>query len=181
MDRYDPKSVFGVPALVVVFFIAAFIVTTVLFAVFTRTQDEPDANPQAVERNSEPLNKRLDRIRRGGEIDQPRLEPLRQRGGNSRAITSPELPGVNSPELHPEDIVPGPERTPALYRTGKDRVSIDEVMKLDAKGLASFLPTQKSGTRPPPSTNVPTEANAGRGAGPSEAHPPSVPPAEGKK
>ena len=97
---YDAKSVFSVPLLVVLFFVLAFAVTTALFAYFSTPPANPRANPQAVARNEVPLNERIARLGRGKEIDQPRLEAIRERAGYERAITSPEIPGVNSPEIH---------------------------------------------------------------------------------
>lgn len=188
-DGYDSKSVLSVPLLVVLFFVVAFGVTTVLFAYLSPTREDPRANPQAVERNTVPLDERLGRISRGKEVDQPRLEPLRERGGNSRATTSFEKPGVNSPELHPEDLVPSPVHTPALFRTGWvdpnktiARVTIAEAMKLATTDKAlNLLPARHNPVSLVTSEHEPTAANAGRGAGPSVVEQPPAPGPEAKK
>src|SRR5262245_6423823 len=73
-DKYDAKSVISVPILVLGFFAAAFLVVTIMFRFMFPTPDDPEAHPQAVERNSPSLNERMGRITRGGEVDQPRLE-----------------------------------------------------------------------------------------------------------
>jgi hypothetical protein len=142
----------------------------------------PKANPFAVQDNDAPLNSRLDRIHRGGIVDQPRLEPLRERTGDERAISRPATTTGNSPELHPEDIRPSPENTPELYKVGwinatktVGRITIEEAMNLY---LQKGFPTDKKGTQPPQSQHVPTASNAGRGMGPSQAQPPKLPVAE---
>jgi hypothetical protein len=149
VDAYDAVSVLSVPLMVILFFVLAFGTVTVIFYFIAPSVTDPGAHPQAVERNSEDLNKRLDRIHRGGEVDQPRLEPLKLRAGEARAITRPDLPTGNSPELHPEDLRPSPTNTPELFRGGwadpgktVGRLTIDD---------------------------------AGRGFGPSKAEPPPVP------
>jgi hypothetical protein len=179
-DSYDAKSVLSVPLLVVVFFVLAFSVVSTVFA-YVRTSDvDPKANEWAVKQNSVPLDERFDRIHRGGEVDQPRLEPLRLRTGYPQAITSPETPTGNSPEIHPDDIIPSPQNTPELYKTAPPsannpvaKITIDEAMSQAVKG--KMFPTQKAGTALPKSTNVPTLSNAGRGFGASEASPPKLP------
>jgi hypothetical protein len=174
-DRYDSTSVISVPILVVVFFVLAFSVVTVIFRYIHLGSDDPNANPMAVERNSKPLNERLEQIHLGGPVDQPRLEPLKLRSGDARAITRPELSVAegNSPELHPEDLRPSPEHTPALFLSGwtnpnktTARITIDEAMKLSSTQSATLFPTQKPGTALVGSTNIPTGSNAGRGPSP---------------
>jgi hypothetical protein len=170
IDRYDTTSVLSVPVLVVVFFVLAFFTTTILFWYFTNSVSFPNAHPQAVERNQVALNERLARINRGSkDVDQPRLEPLRQRGPNERAIPSPEV-GQNPPYLHPEDIRAEPGRTPELF--GRAKTPIDKIIAAADKNL---FPVQKEKSGPLPSTNVSTEANAGRGAGHAIAVMPELP------
>ena len=180
MDSYDTKSVLSVPLLVIVFFVLAFSVVSLVFSYIRYGSPEPNANPWAVKQNAPPLNERLNRIHRGGEVNQPRLEPLRERTGDARAITRPETETGNSPEIHPEDIIPSKVNTPELFKSewigpnnSVARLSIDKAMTLALQ--SNQFPTQKSGTQPPKSTNVPTESNAGRGFGPSEANPPKLP------
>jgi hypothetical protein len=170
-DRYDSTSVLSVPIIVVVFFVLAFGVVTIMFQYLAPTPNDPEAHPQAVERNSASLNERLDRIRRGGEVNQPRLEPLKLRSGDARAITRPELPTGNSPEYHPEDLRPSPSNTPDLYvwqplNPGQARISIEEAMNLavNTKLSEKLLPARKDGKRPAQSYEKPTVANAGRGS-----------------
>jgi hypothetical protein len=193
-DEYDAKSVISVPLLVILFFVLAFGVTTAMFWYFSTPPENPRANPQAVARNEAPLNERLARLGRGKEIDQPRLEPLKERAGYERAITSPEIPGVNSPELHPEDIFPSPTNTPALFKSGtvdagkpgaRTTITIDEAIKRSVQPNA--LPARKDPVALISSWHVATAANAGRGAGASEVVEPVPPvapmpkPAEHKK
>jgi hypothetical protein len=167
VDRYDATSVISVPLLVVLFFVLAFGTVSVIFYFIFPSTDE-GTHPQAVDRNKAPLGQRLDRIRRGGEIDQPRLEPLRIRTGDVRAITSPEAAVGNSPELHPEDLRPTATNTPALFRagwvgSGKEfaRISIDEAMNLAVE--KHLLPAAKTPSGQTASWNLPSAANAGRG------------------
>lgn len=168
-DRYDAASVFSVPLIVVVFFVLAFSVTTAMFYYLAPSRFDPQAHPLAVERNSVPLNERLARIRRGGEVDQPRLEPLKLRAGDPRAITQPELREGNSPEYHPEDLRPAPETTPDLYRVEQIsnelvRIDIDTALRLasEPRVAAKLLPARKDGMRPINSYEKSTAYNAGR-------------------
>jgi hypothetical protein len=187
-DGYDAKSVIGVPILVILFFVLAFGTVTILFRFLKESPSDPAAHPMASERNAADLNARMDRIHLGadvskGGVDQPRLEPLRLRSGDARAITRPELPLGNSPELHPEDLIPSRERTPGLYQNkwiedGKvAKVPLDEAMKAALSADSKLFATQKAGTAPARSTNVPSAANAGRGFGDSVATPPGAKPA----
>lgn len=168
-DRYDAASVFSVPLIVVVFFVLAFGVTTILFYYLAPGRADPSEHPLAVERNSVPLNERLSRIRRGGEVDQPRLEPLKLRAGDARAITQPELREGNSPEYHPEDLRPSPETTPDLYKIEQFtnelvRIDIDTALRLatEPRIAAKLLPARKDGKRPTYSFEKSTAYNAGR-------------------
>jgi len=243
-DSYDFKSVLSVPLLVILFFVLAFTTVTIVFAFVSHTEVDPNANPFAVKQNEAPLNDRIGRIQRGGTVDQPRLEPLRERTGDEQAISRPETPTGNSPEIHPEDIRPNRENTPELYKVGwieadksVARITIDDAMRLaliqfklsdqalvalrkekvpesvlaklnqitnkefskegfvaglhrlltpdEAKQyhdiilnharLNGLFPTDKKGTEPPKSSNVPSAANAGRGSGASIALPPKLP------
>lgn len=187
-DTYDNMSVFSVPLLVILFFVLAFATVTVIFRFIAYPAPDPTANPGAVERNSETLNKRLDRIYRGSkEVDQPRLEDLKMREGHERAITSPPTPTGNSPWVHPEDIRPSEKNTPALYRTewiDKDktaRIPLTDAMSLVLKQQSKFLPTLPKNEQSSPlaSEHRPTASNAGRGFGESTVVLPKLP--EGKK
>lgn len=178
-DGYDPTSVISVPLLVILFFVLAFAATTILFGYFAPNPGDPNAHPMAKARNEASLDERLARINRGGEVDQPRLEPLRVRTGDSRAITRPETKEGNPPYMHPEQNRANRELTPELYRagwTGKDkqsaRIPIDDI--LDGK-VKNLFPVQKSGTNPTSSVHLPTAANAGRGAEHSLAEMPKAP------
>jgi len=171
VDKYDRTSVISVPLLVIVFFVLAFAATTWLFRYLPRwVVDDSDSHPMAKERNEVPLNERMGRIGRGkGEVDQPRLEPLRQRGGNERAITSPET-GDNPPYLHPEDVRAEPGRTPELF--SKARVPLDKILAGADKAL---FPVQEKQSGPLASVNWTTAANAGRGAEHALAVSPKLP------
>lgn len=181
-DRYDAISVLSVPLLVVIFFVLAFTTVSVIFYFIYPSPNDPSVHPQARERNSAPLPERIGRIYRGSkDVDQPRLEPLRMRTGDDRAITRPETPTGNSPELHPEDIRPNATNTPALYRFGwvdanktVARIALDDAM--DILVAKNMLPLSKTPSSPHGSENVPTASNAGRGDGPSRSTPPQVPP-----
>lgn len=174
VDRYDTVSVFSVPLLVVIFFVLAFGTTTILFYFIAPTVADPSEHPQAVERNNKPLNERMARIGRGKEVDQPRLEDLKLREGNSRAITRPETPEGNSPWLHPEDLRPSKAHMPQLYESKwldanktVARVSIADAMEMADK----LFKVQAPPSMPLNSMTLPTAANAGRGV------PPKLPPA----
>ena len=175
-DVYDTRTVLSVPLLVILFFVLAFGTVTVLFAVYSKPTVDPNAHPQAKARNEADLNARIGRIGRGQEVDQPRLEPLRERTGDSRAISRPERPGVNSPELHPEDVIPTEARYPQLYHGGG--TSLGTVMGYSDDQLKGLF---KSADRPAPheaGRQVTGGASAGRG---DAAQPPQLPDAKDKK
>lgn len=177
-DTYDAKSVLSVPLLVLLFFVLAFGTVTIIFSFIAYPKSvNAKAHPGAAQRNKEPLNERLNRLGRGHEVDQPRLEPLKLRSGDARAIPRPELPvsAGNSPELHPEDIIPTKERFPELYSTGAGKYGLDKTMSLDDKALAALFPVQKTGTKPTSSQHMPTASNAGRGADESLVQVPGTP------
>jgi hypothetical protein len=180
-DVYDPRSVMSVPLMVILFFVLAFGTVTTVFYFIAPSPTDPRTHPQAAERNKAPLNERLDRIHRGGEVDQARLEPLKLRSGDPRAISQPSLPTGNSPELHPEDLRPTKDRYPGLYSTGwadpgkaVGRIGIDKAMSLNDDAIKKLFPS-KNGPRPIDSQHVPTAANAGRGASESRVTLPAVP------
>jgi hypothetical protein len=176
-DTYENATVLSVPLLVMLFFVLAFGTVTAIFYFIAYPKGDPRAHPGAAERNKAPLNERLNRIQRGHEVDQPRLEPLRLREGDARAITRPELPVAagNSPELHPEDLIPTKERFPDLYAGGGGKSGLDKTMALSDDALKDLFRVQAHGTAPPNSQHVPSPANAGRGASESPAVAPGVP------
>jgi len=184
-DGYHTPSVLSVPVLVVVFFVLAFATTTVLFAFFSKSVIDPNAHPMASDRNNVELNERLKRINHGAEVDQPRLEPLRTRTGNNRAITRPEeANGENPPYLYPEDNRADAARTPELFRAGwgdKEKkfahVPLSSVLTGEVPAL---FPVQAHGSKPLTSSHLPTAANAGRGAEHSTAEPPALPAVDAK-
>ncbi|MCI0699997.1 MAG: hypothetical protein L0241_02805 [Planctomycetia bacterium] len=174
-DVYDSRSVISVPLMVILFFVLAFGTVSIIFA-FMRTADpDPNAHPAASERNKAPLNDRLKRYKRGGEVNQPGLEPARQRAGDARAMPQPELPGVNSPEIHPEDLRATKDRYPDLFKTEPGRLGLDQAMQLSDSDLRALFPA-KDGPGAIHSEHLPTAANAGRGAADSTAKPPPLPP-----
>jgi hypothetical protein len=173
-DGYDTKSVLSVPLLVVLFFVLAFSTVTVIFYFIAPTKADPRAHPGAVQRNKPPLNERLGRYGRGKEVDQPQLEPAKLRAGDPRAITQPEVPGVNSPVVYAEDLRPTPERFPTLYGGEGGKLGLDKTLGMNADALKGLFPVQESGAKPIDSQHVPTGANAGRGFGPSEVRIPQL-------
>jgi hypothetical protein len=75
-----------------------------------------------------------------------------------------------------------PTNTPALYKSGwldpaktRARLTIDEAIDIAARKEGKVLKTGAKAAALPPSQNVPTAANAGRGDGPSLARPPRDP------
>jgi hypothetical protein len=157
-DTYENSTVISVPLLVLLFFVLAFGTVTIIFSfiAYPKKGVNPNAHPGAAGRNKEPLNERLNRIGRGHEVDQPRLEPLKLRSGDARAISRPELSVAegNSPELHPEDLIPNKDRFPALYAGGNGRIGLDKTMGLSDEGLKCYFPVQKTGTKPANSQHV---------------------------
>jgi hypothetical protein len=183
-DTYENSTVLSVPLLVLLFFVLAFGTVTIIFSFIAYPKSvNPNAHPGAAGRNKEPLNERLNRLGRGHEVDQPRLEPLKLREGDARGMPKPELSVAagNSPELHPEDLIPTKERFPSLYAGGDGRLGLDKTMSLDKTGLEHLFPVQKekdgkpAGTKPPVSQHVPTASNAGRGAEGSQVILPTTP------
>jgi hypothetical protein len=175
VDTFDTKSVLSVPLLVILFFVLAFGTVTVLFGIYSKKAPDRNTHPLAAERNKADLNTRLDRIRRGGEVDQPRLEPLRRRKGSPEAITSSQEESGNSPELHPEDLIATSDRYPELFKSDANRVGLDQSLALDQNALNALFKTQATGTKPPVMQFSPTGSNAGRGAEQSQATPPKLP------
>ena len=173
-DRYDPKSVISVPILVIGFFVLAFTSVTIIFAYFRHPLPNPDANPQTVEDNSRPLDKRIAASPRGRPEPQQILD---ERGGSAFAITRPPAKEGNPPLLHPEDIRPSPENTPALFQTGwviegkVARIPLPDAMAAALKDKK--LQARANPVPPPDSASVPSAFNAGRGKPPA--------PPDGKK
>ena len=170
-DVYDTKTVLSVPLLVILFFVLAFGTVTVLFSIYSKPTVDPAAHPAAKARNEEELNKRLGHIGRGKEIDQPRLEPLKLRAGDSRAITRPELSVQegNSPELHPEDLIPNKDRYPELYAAGG--TALDKTLGLSDDELKALPAFKSSGLAAPHEAGRQVSGGASAGRGP-DALPP---------
>lgn len=196
VDAFDAKSVISVPLLVVLFFVLAFGTVTIIFKfiAYPNTPVNPQAHPAIAKHNKETLNKRMASISRSKDGDQPRLEPLKLRDPSvrgkdsekydlTRAITRPDLPEGNSPEIHPEALRATKEHYPALYATGgKDnKLGIDKAMGLPDATLKALFPVQASASKPAQSQHFPTAANAGRGAEESVVETPPVPKTEAKK
>ena len=183
-DGYDTASVVSVPLLVIGFFLTAFVVTTGVFWYATKREAaDPNTHPEAAARNAEPLNTRLNRIYRGGEVDQPRLEPLVLREDGSQTYSRKPLAQGNSPQIHPEALRVSKENTPALYVAGWvdqgkkiARIPIDEAMKVALKDKDGVLKAAKTDTKPVESQFRPSAANAGRGAGESKVVAPGATP-----
>lgn len=177
-DVYDARTVLSVPLLVILFFVLAFGTVSILFAFIAHPKPSGKAHPAAAEANRRAINERLKDNYRGPENGegQPRLEPLKVRDGQSRAITRPELPVSegNSPELHPEDLRVSKDKFPALYNTGPNKYGLDRTMELPSEALAKLFPARQgtNASRPLNSQHTPTAANAGRGAEESTAETP---------
>jgi hypothetical protein len=178
-DAFAVKPIMGIPIAVVASFVIAFTVAGFVFAYFMgNVKDNPMAHQEAVDRGKAPLNERLERIERAGlekdplrEVDQPRLEPLKRLEGDGLAYTRPELPTGNSPQIHPEEILPN--RVPALQRAGYvgadkkfARIPIEAAMRL-AVEQEDVLPVRKEQSKPVPSYEKPSAASAGRGVMPA--------------
>ncbi len=165
-DVYDTKTVLSVPLLVILFFVLAFGTVTVLFSIYSKPTVDPNAHPQAKARNQADVNARLDRIGRGKEVDQPRLDQADRLDSryDPRAITRPKLQDGNSRHLHPEDLILTKDGSPEVYVTDKGRVGLDKTMTLGNEVLKNLFKTQVTGSKPDDSQFVPTAANAGRGA-----------------
>lgn len=195
VDSFDAKSVISVPLLVILFFVLAFGTVTVIFnfIAYPKGAVNPQAHPAAKKAGERSLNERMAGISRSKDGDQPRLEPLKLRSQTtpgkdakydlSRAITRPELPEGNSPEIHPEDLRATKEHYPALFNTGgKDnKLGVDKALELPDAALKSLFPVQANGSKPPRSQHYPTPYNAGRGAEESVVETPPGPKAEAKK
>ena len=162
IDAYDTTSVISVPLLVVLFFVLAFGTVSVIFYFIFPTQEDPTAHPMAVERSKQGVSERHENI------PSPRQDNFRELEGHTRSITSRERPGVNSVNLHPEDIRANPINTPALYKNGwvdpgksVARISIDEALALAAQNKDNkILPVSKTPDQLRGSVHVPTAANA---------------------
>ena len=184
-DNYHTASVVSVPLMVIGFFLAAFAVTTAIFWFFAEPDKNPAAHPAAAARNAAPLSEQLNRIGRGKEIDQPRLEPLVIREEGSQTFTRKPVGDNNPPLIHPEQLRPSKENTPALYEArwveqGKvARISIDDAMQVATKD--GVLKVAKDQTKPVDSRHSPSAANAGRGAEGSKVTAPGAKPKKEEK
>jgi hypothetical protein len=181
-DVYDSRTVLSVPLLVILFFVLAFATVSIVFYLLAYPKPDQRIHPGAAARNNRPLNERLSDNERGPKdgTGQPRPEPLKRLDDryDPRMITRPPLPVSegNSPELHPEDLRVSPERFPALYGSGPNKVPLDKTMALDNELLGKLLPARKPPDAPIGSQHVPTAANAGRGAAESVVQMPGTPP-----
>ena len=168
-DGYHAASVLSVPLMVVGFFLTAFAVTSGVFYFVTKPETDPSAHPGAAARNAPPLNDRLNRTYRGGEIDQPRLEPLVLRDEGGQTFSRQPLKQGNSPQIHPEALRVSKENTPALFATGwvdqgkkVARIPLSDAMDIALKG--GVLKAAKNETKAATSEHTPSAANAGREA-----------------
>jgi hypothetical protein len=196
-DVFVVKPIMSIPIAVLIFFVSAFSVAAGVFFYFMHSANDPNplAHPEAIDRGNAKLNERLERIDRKGlatnskrEVDQPRLEPLKQleADGNAQrmATTRPELPTGNSPQIHPEEL--SPDRVPALQHAGYvdaqkkyARIPIDDAMKIAVEGNTLF-PVQKSPSKPLGTSTRPSTSNGGMGEMPPTppgAKAPTTPPA----
>jgi hypothetical protein len=179
-DAFMVKPIMSIPIAVVIAFVFAFSVAAGVFFYFMSSANEPSplAHPEAIDRGNAKLNERLERIDRKGlatnpkrEVDQPRLEPLKQLAADGNAVsmatTRLEMPTGNSPQIHPEEI--SPDRVPALQHAGYvdaqkkyARIPIADAMTIALEGN-TFFPVQKSPSKPLGTSTRPSTSNGGMG------------------
>lgn len=187
-DAFQVRPIFSIPVAVVVTFAIATGVAIAAFVYLMAPHKDPMANPQAADRNAQPLNDRLGRLGRGTETDQPRLEPLRKLEDhgqtNHQPFTSqPPTGGVragNSPELHAEDLRPeriaDPRNPNAADWTDKDRqfagkiVDATKTLAGSSATRAALFPVRKEQVKPQDTAGMPSYSNGGRGTQPAAAH-----------
>jgi len=181
-DAFAVRPIFSIPAAVVVTFAIASVVAISVFTYLMTVPKDPLANQQAAAQNEAPLNQRLGRLGRGTETDQPRLEPLRRLEDYDQTKRQPPVTqgpvagGVragNSPELHAEDLrltrIADPNDPNAANWTEKDRQFAAKVIEAtksagaNAQVRAVLFPVRKDQVKPPDTSRMPSEANAGRG------------------
>ncbi len=177
-NTFAVKPIMAIPLAVVVTFVIAFTVAFGSFAYWNRTATGKFVHPEAVTLSEEGTNARLARTQRGGlyelnpPVPQPRLEPLKRLEADGMFHLRVELPkpNGNSPELHPDEILP--DRVAALQTTGftdKDhkfaKIAIGEAMKLAVADKAMF-PVQKNGSKATPTANRPSSSSGGSGVQP---------------
>ena len=149
-----------------------------LFSALRTGPAEEVPHPMAVARNEQPVNERLEDI--NGKMRQPRLEGLRRFEAHPAYYrSSAETPKGNSPEYHPEDILPNRWVDPATGQVplrqyqwaseanGVARIPIDQALAAAAR-MKNYLPVQKGRENASPdgapSQDRPKMSNSGRGA-----------------
>lgn len=187
-DAFNVKPIFSIPVAVFVTFAIATAVAIGAFVYLMRTTKDPMANPQAAERNAQPLNERLGRLGRDTPSEQPRLEPLvKLEDYNQTArqppTTQPSTGGVragNSPELHAEDLRPeriaDPKNPNAGDWTDKDRAFAGKIVDATRKAAAdsgvrsALFPVRKDQVKPTDTSRAPSYSSGGRGTKPTAHH-----------
>jgi hypothetical protein len=184
-DEFSLGPVMSVPVVVVLFFAASFGVVSLLFYFVNpmkRLFAPPAVYPLAEKLSEEPINERLARINLDkGTVRQPRLEGLRrietEEGDQppfSRTFT-PLPPGPdtgNSPEFHPEDLLPTSDYARRLQLesfTWSDkakeiaRIPVTQAMKLVVSEKMLKVQDKPVDVSPTRSWTRPKMSNAGRG------------------
>lgn len=139
----------------------------------------PDANPLAVQQESQPFEKRLESIgqkdigeepgtRTAGEPEQPRLEGLQlYKSSNPFVIPGRPRNEGNSPQVRPETLKPAVQLSLKEYgpavppEPGYARIPIEEAFNLimDKKLLPSVEAAHEEGV-----PRIPSASNSGRGS-----------------
>lgn len=215
-DRFQVKGILYVPAAVVVLLIFAYTCITSIFGALRARDARADAaaNPITKAINDETINKRFSRISSTDEkapVKQPRLEMLREtKEPNTeedpafyRTKQWVPTPGVNPPEITPQDLRPERYVDPATGQrilverapvgkpgSGLVRIPIAQAIKLlsspkheehDHDLMDKFVPVQKNPVKLP-TTNVDTaKISTGGTGGPSDPRPEPAKPTEKPK
>ncbi|MEZ6143786.1 MAG: hypothetical protein R3B84_24740 [Zavarzinella sp.] len=145
-DKFDSKPILAVPIVVIITGIIGFAITSILFAnVFGPDPLEPAQNQMAAERNSAPLNDRMERISStdpNATVKQPRLEGFRLSTENATVTSGTEIkPSKNSRYVTPWELLPQNYKSdrsatqPDLMtfqplEGGKYKLPIDKVLEL---------------------------------------------------
>jgi hypothetical protein len=187
-DAFYVKPILSIPLAVVVTFVIAFGVVTVIFAFVMVSRADPTAHPAIVKENEKPINDQLAGIDRKGANGNPNVKSDNSRNEANQLLEEsgqtitrfPLKNGYNSPVLHAEDVNPAlrPDKVPGLTTAapGTGTVTIDKAMA-DAGGdqKTSLVPVRKDPVKLAGSDPRPTGANAGRGVSPK---PPKFPEAK---
>lgn len=206
-DRFQVTGILYVPAAVVVLLIFAYTCITTIFGTL-RARDaraDAEANPITKSINEEPINKRFSRISSTDEkapVKQPRLEMLRETSepltpddpAFYRTKQSIETPGVNPPEITPQDLRPERYIDPSTGQrvlvqrapvgkpgSGLIRIPISQAIGLlasdtpnhghDHELMEKYVPVQKNPVKLPKTNADTAKISTGGTGGPSDPRP----------